>query len=383
MSQKLVVKNGALMGFDNKIMGIKNDYPFWQINADTSEGFFNAYDSERLAAPFNIEALSLVTGPAIGQNELSHPVLAPDGITVYFPPFNSSNIRKYNSVANTSTLIPIPSSVGNNISGGVLRGKFIYFMPLSYAHIIKLDTTTDTFTLIGNYPGSNKWGRPILLSNGTIIAPGRSATTWLVVDKNDVVTFVTMDRTSVEYSCCAESSDGFVYAFNETVNQPLIDRINIDTLAISTVAGFTGITTVRGVIQCTRYRNLVFLLFGGDNVPFVVYNMNTNQFTRFDGTPTYFGYPTSFFGSILLGPDGFIYYIPSQAQGNNYFYVYNPITFQRYAFTISSANFTRTWQTAIFNKNGSLVFSRFVNLHRLDLGIPLKENRYLSRIVNK
>lgn len=378
MGKKILIKNNKLLKFGDNVLGMSNDYPSWQVNADTSEQFFDAFDDNRLAAPIDINSLTFTERLTINDGWYTNPVLAPDGIRVYYTPRSGSNILIFNSETFVPTYITIPF-VSEQFSGGVLRGKYIYFIPRSGTYILKIDTENNVITNIGNYVGTNKWGKPILTSNGLIIAPGRNATTWLVIDKDDNVNLINMINTSVVYGCCEEGPGGFVYAFNITTNIPTIDRININTLVTSTVSA-NPLSTTHPFLASVRWRHLVFLMSGDSFPSSYTYNMLTNTWSAISSTASI----NRTDGCATLGPDGFIYFPPT-AGGSFPFEVYNPVTLQRFLFKVNNNdNLTRVFLTCIINKNGRMILTRVGGrIWSVDLGIPLKENRYLSRIVNK
>jgi hypothetical protein len=105
------------------------------------------------------------------------------GDAIYCVPFRGTRVLKIDTSTDTLSLIGSTyASGGDKWWGAVLVGTDIYCLPANETSILKIDTTTDTTSTFGTFAsGGSKWSGAALLGSH-VIGVVWSGTTYLAID---------------------------------------------------------------------------------------------------------------------------------------------------------------------------------------------------------
>lgn len=301
MSRKILKIGTDIVTLTDKVVSVREDYPFWKVNLDTSEQYWNSFDAENTSVPYPLGITN--TSNFSGQGFIGF--VSCDGINHYSIPTSDASIKKFNTT--TGSISYIGSLSGSNqYTSAIPVGYFIYFIPASATSVLKLDTRNDTLSFIGSLSGTTKWGRAVLLPDGRIFAPKNSATTHFTLNtSNDVITLI--NATNVGLSDQFEAGtwfyNGFVYGLRgASSSSGRVIKINVTTFAETIVSVGSGSNLYLG---CAQYKNLVFI--GCNTATSMAVWNNLND------TVSYLTIPSGANGNttVRLHSDGWIYMLGS------------------------------------------------------------------------
>ena len=171
--------------------------------------------------------------------------LAPNGM-IYGAPngAGTTQVAKLNPIAQTISYIGSSlGAVSNKYQGGVLAPTgAIYFIPFTSTRALKVDTYTDTVSLIGSTyssPASGKWSGGVLAPNGKIYCVPYSATAVMVIDPQTDTTYTfgnVTPLTGYTNQSTGHWAGGFlgidnkIYCFPYTAQNVLVIDPETDTL---------------------------------------------------------------------------------------------------------------------------------------------------------
>jgi hypothetical protein len=214
MSRKILQVGSDILTINDKLVSVKEDYPFWRVNADTSEQYWKAlFNDRREVEP--IIPVTILTGK--GNYNIDSWITAPNGM-MYGHGVNDNFIYKLNPQTET---ISIVANMGGTSKGGVLYSNFIYFTPNNNSVIVKFNTITETFTSFGVLGvTTNKFGSPCLSSNGKIYASPHGVAQWLIIEpeNNDTITLIPQLANGGLTGGCIDGGNDWIYSCPETAN---------------------------------------------------------------------------------------------------------------------------------------------------------------------
>ena len=376
MSRKILKIGSDILTLNDKLVSVREDYPFWKVNLDTSEQYWNAFDNANTSVPYTISIENNIVNPIIGNGSVGF--VTCDGINHYSIPSSDTAIKKFNS--ETGQLTYIGSFSGSwKFSGAIPGGKYIYFIPRDFTSVIKLDTELDTFISIGSFVGVNKWGKPILIPDGRIIAPRVTTTTVFSLDtSDDTVTLITATnlQTNDSFEAGTWYYNGFVYAIRGAGGDSgRLFKIDVSNNTQSVISFNFGSSIFQNTIV---YKNLTFI-FSTNAIN--IYDNITNSFLS--ALPKSSGISAS--GSVIYGSDGWIYQFSSNLLGNNT--RFNPKNFTvETLFTNPNASGNHNFN-ALCGKNGKIYILNGTTLTVTLLNSTTSENinpnQLLNRNINK
>lgn len=167
--------------------------------------------------------VTAVTGASVDGSTLAkyigEGVLAPNG-NLYFAPYNGTRFLKIdpagNSGAGAASLIgPTYALNTTRYFDGVLVGTNIYFAGYGAGihDVIKIDTTTDTVTVIGSAaPGG--WSRPVLYNGNSFIFPSIQSSDKILRlwPDTDTIQIISVTANTSSYRNLVRSPNGHYYA---------------------------------------------------------------------------------------------------------------------------------------------------------------------------
>lgn len=260
MSRKILKIGTDVLTLNDKLVSVKEDYPFWRVNSDNITEYYNAllFDKREI----NNSSPEFYTSLGFNGTASSNAgaVLGPDGISIYTVPLNNSFSYRFNTV--TKVFTPIFNISGNDkFYSAHVVGKYIIFTPFSHTSIIRHDTETGVNTSIGSFAGTGKWGKGTLAPNGKIYCPPIGSAQWLVIDVNDpenittqLVTNLAGANNASQY--CSAYSNGFIYSFTRGAsNNRNMLKFNINTNVI-TSSTFLGLNDH---YTCVNINGLIYV----------------------------------------------------------------------------------------------------------------------------
>lgn len=372
MSRKILKIGTDIITVNNQVVSVTEDYPFWKVNVDTSGQYWNKFNSENTSTPYVTNLTTNIT-PIVGNS--SNGFVSCDGVNYYSIPIADASIKKFNT--QTQTLTYIGSFTGAwKFSGAVAVGKFIYFIPRDFASVIKLDTELDTFISIGSLSGTNKWGKPVLLPDGRIIAPRITANTVFTLDtSNDVITLINATNIQVNDNFDAGTwyYNGFVYGLRGLGSDSgRLFKMNLSNNS-QTVIGYNFGTSI--------FQNSIIY----DNITFVFTSSDIRVFDNISGTftstiPKQSGVSQSG-GGLIYGGDGWIYQFSNNLLGANT--RFNPKNFTvQTLFTNANASNNHNYN-ALCGKNGKIYILNGTTLQLNLLNPSTNDNININRILNR
>jgi hypothetical protein len=372
MSRKILQVGSDILTINDNLVSVKEDYPFWKVNADTFNQFWSRFQADIRQSSYDIIQLTTpddLQGVQIGS------LASPDGIHIYTIPSSANSIMKINTITNVVTYIGNFSGA-SKYSGGVVVGNYGYFTPFSGSNILKIDFRNDSVTTFGNFIGTLKWGKPCLAQNGIIYCPPYNASDWLIINPVDDSTRLVSKGVGGSYTACCDGGNGFIYACAGGANSNVL-KLDIENETNTLVTVLSTGTNPYGDI--TNVNGILFLAphtFGS----FAFIN-------TLDDSVTYMTHPnTSTVGkhiSCKVGPDGWVYFPKSSTSLVNSFRI-NSLNFTLEQFITSPVS-----SSLAFSKNGKMYFipANTANSKPLqitdELAEPLSDNMFLNRFINK
>lgn len=372
MSRKILKIGTDVLTLNDKLVSVKEDYPFWKVNLNTSEQYWNKFDSENTSVPYGINLTTNIT-PIVGNS--SNGFVSCDGVNYYSIPIGDVSIKKFNT--ETQTLSYIGSFSGTwKFSGAVAVGKFIYFIPRDFTSVIKLNTELDTFISIGSLSGTNKWGKPVLLPDGRIVAPRITANTVFTLDTaNDSITLINATNIQVNDNFDAGTwyYNGFVYGLRGLGSDSgRLFKMNLSDNSQTVVAYNFGTSVFQNIII---YNNLTFVFTSSDIRVF------DNISQSFTSTILKSSGVTQSGGGLIYGGDGWIYQFANNLLGANT--RFNPKNFTVETLFINANASNNHNYNALCGKNGKIYILNGTTLQLNLLNPSTNDNININRILNR
>lgn len=387
MSRKILKVGTDIITLNDKLVSVKEDYPFWKVNLNTSEQYWSALfdDNKPLQTVTLNENAGNITN--FGSNYSIGLITAPNGF-LYSIPFDGTSIAKINPDTYNTQLLGTISGAAK-FSGAVLVGDYIYMIPHTASYILKFDTKTDTFTTFGSFGATaRKFGSPCYANNGKIYASPQGAAQWLIIDpqNNDNITLVFQPTGGGLTGGCIDGQNGFIYSCPDSANNVQNwTKLNVSNNSISMYRGSGNIAffkapafNINGIIffYSTCNGNNVF-----EDIGITMVNTNNNDAITFLN----FGTVNSKYRGAALGLDGFMYF---QTCGNDFTsFRINPYNLTAEQFRTSGTGLLG-WGGGAVAKNGKIFFIPYTASTKLAvventyIG-EVKDNRILSRLTNK
>jgi len=391
MSRKILQVGSDILTINDKLVSVKEDYPFWRVNANTSEQYFNALWQD-LATPPTVE-LMMTPFEVVGSNTggVNGMIAASNG-SIYTIPSAATTITKItpnlnNVNAPTITNVGTFSTTANKFTSAHEVGGKIYFMPGSFESIMVLDLSNDGLSFIGSLgTTANKFGKSALADNGLIIAPANASTQHLIFNTQTLsITLQTAMTSGVIQQArgvSVNAGNGFIYMAPNTIGLNYrITKINTDTLVESLVS--TSILGTDVSINSGMCYDGVLYFYKLSTAEFIVFNTKSSEsritfFSGMDGNVTITGFPS-------IGVDGWVYYFQSFTdvnQSHPHFRL-NPInnTIQRTTTVISGSSPLRVFSSVMgidSNLYGISVLNR-IFIYNFNSNKVIVPNRIYSR----
>ncbi len=309
MSRKILKIGTDVLTLNDKLVSVKEDYPFWKVFVDYNQQFYNKFlfDKREVSQGTPIFYTSLGFGDGSNNNGA---VLAENGIDIYTVPRNTTTCYKFNS--QTKVITPVFTIAGGDkFSSAITVGRYIFFIPQSHTSIIRLDTETGLTTSIGSFAGANKWGKATLAPNGKIYCPPQGAAQWLIINVNDplnvTTTLVNAPAGANNLSqFCSEYSNGFVYSFSVGAsNNRNMQKMNINTDTV-TSSIFLGLINYRAVFN---HYGVLYAITSNSGSAILTVDTNNNDSISSITTPIDFGLNGG--GGVGWGADNNLYFVAS------------------------------------------------------------------------
>lgn len=374
----LTVGANSPIVLNDKLVSVKGDYPFWKVNADTSEQYWNKFDATNTSEGYEIDIETV--GTFTGTSFLGW--VTTDGVIYYSIPSNDTAIKKFNTETGVLTYIGNISGSGKYTSG-VVVSHFIYYIPLNATAILKYNTLNDTFEFLGNLTGSNKFGKGILLPNGKIFAPKNTATSHLEIDTTNDDEITLIPATNVSASDTFEAGtwywDGYVYGIRGAdSNSGRIVKMDInDDYSEEIITVMQGGTSLWNNIAV--YRNSTFV-FGFNSANCTVFNNDTNVVSTI-------ALGSTNIRAVKYGGDGWLYILSNTNNSENK--RLNPKNFTIETVSVNGSTGNNFYLNGVISGLNGKIFAfnnTGLQIHLLNPNTPnqnLNPNQLLNRNINK
>lgn len=313
MSRKILQVGTDILTINDKLVSVKEDYPFWKVNANTSEQYFNALGQD-LATPPTVE-LMMTPFEITSSNTFGtcNGMISASNGSIYTIPSAATTITKITpnpDNVNTPTITNVGtfSSTANKFTSAHEVGSKIYFIPATFESIMILDLSNDSLSFIGSLGATaNKFGKSALADNGLIIAPANASTQHLIFNPQTsqitLQTAITAGIIQQARGVAVNAGNGFIYmAANNSGSNYRITKINTDTLVESLVS--TSITDDNLITSGFAYNGVIYF-YRPTNSAFYIFNTNDNDSRVVFSSGVSASVPYS---SYNIGSDGWVYY---------------------------------------------------------------------------
>lgn len=391
MSRKILKIGTDVLTLNNKLVSVKEDYPFWKVSSNTSEQYWNALKQD-FTTPPSVE-LMMTPFEVVGSNTggVNGMISASNG-SIYTVPSTATTITKItpnpnNVNAPTITTIGTFANTANKFSGvHEVNGKLI-FMPSSFQSIMILDLSNDSLSFIGSLGTTlSKFGKSAMADNGLIIAPANAAAQHLIF--NPETLGITL-QTAITQNATVQSSrgnavnggNGFIYmSANSNNNGYRVTKINTTTLVETAVS--TSIVGDSSFGSGFAYDGRVYF-YKFSTAEFIVFNTKDS-----DSRITF---ASGMAGGVIMsahpsiGEDGWVYYFQLNTdvnQSHPHLRI-NPLnnTIQRTTTIISGSSTLRAY-SSIMGSDGNLYAISILNrvfVYNFNNNKVIVPNRILSR----
>jgi len=379
MSRKILQVGSDILTINDKLVSVKEDYPFWRVNVNTRTQYFNKLVTD-LSPKYNMADISVPIDVGNAGGTAASTILAPNG-SLYTCPLNSPNICKItpNPLNPLTPTIELIGNFGTTLfkwSSQHLVGDYIYFVPYNMTFILQLNWRTDTITQIGNFVGSSKWSAGDLTDDGRIFCPPFSSTDWLIININDPnnVTTTLHPRLQGSRGGCVNGGNGFMYTTHTEANNTFINtKINIVTLVETPVSVGSGLFRVATISKPFNFNGTLF--YHGSNG---IYSINTlNDALTLISTPV----NAAQYYTPCLGADGWLYFTHTSSNYVNF--RLNPQNLSTEITTVAASAYGGS--TMALSNDGRMYgvgLTGIVLMRDTPVSETLVDNRLLSRYTN-
>ena len=311
MSRKILKIGTDVLTLNDKLVSVKEDYPFWKVNLDTTSQYYQSLLNDARVTDNSTPEYYTSVGFGGGASDNVGGVLGLDGITIYTIPSSGAIGYKFNTV--TKTITPYINISGTTkFSSACVVGKYIFLIPSSHTSIVRHDTETGVNTSIGSFAGTGKWGKATLAPNGKIYCPPASSAQWLIINVNDpenVTTSLVNAPAGISNlsQTCSTYSNGFVYSFSVgATNNRNMQKMNISN-DTPTSSIFLGLTNYR---SCININGIIYAISTNTGTSMLLVDTNNSDSTS---TITILDYALN---SVGLGADNEIYFLNTGGGGS-------------------------------------------------------------------
>ena len=334
MSRKILKIGTDLLTLNDKLVSVKEDYPFWKVNLDTSEQYFNKLKKD-LSTPPDVELMmtphEVTTSNSFGT--VNGMIACSNGSVYTIPNAATSIVKITPNLADptnpTITNIGTFSATANKFVGGHEVGGKLYLMPSSFESIAIIDLfDNDALSFTGSLgTTANKFGKSSLADNGLIIAPANVSTQHLIFNPETLV--ITL-QTAVTFNGVLQNKrrlsvnmgGNMVYMSSDAgagTGSNRLTKINMDTLV------------EEGVLTSTSFETGVSIGFGHDGSLYL-YNSSISSWIVFNtnnaDSRVQFAISTVSnvsYNNGAIGSDGWVYCFHNNVATNYVHFRINPL----------------------------------------------------------
>lgn len=380
MSRKILKVGTDIITLNDKLVSVKEDYPFWKVNGNLREQYYNALIPD-LRPKYNMVDFDTPIDLGAGGGFASSMILAPNG-SIYSCPWSAPSIVKI--TPNPSDhLTPTIEYIGNFGTGTFkwvsvhLVGDYLIFVPGSSSFILVLDTRNDSIQQFGNFAGVSKWGAADFADDGRIFCPPNTSTDWLIIDATDPTNITTTLHPGLQTSRggCTNGGNGFIYTTHiSTSNTFYYTKINVSTLVETAIIGTSG-ASLRAIYSYKPF-NFNGTLFYHTSIGLYTINTSNDAFAFLSIPVT-----AAQFYTPCMGADGWLYFTH---QGANYAnFRLNPLNFST---EVTPSTLVANGGSTMALSNDGRMYNISVNnrilMRNTPTPEPMQANRLLSRYTN-
>lgn len=380
MSRKILKIGSDVLTLNDKLVSVKEDYPFWKVNGNLMEQYYNALIPD-LRPKYSMSDFNVPIDLGTGKGTALSMILAPNG-SVYSCPSSAPSIVKL--TPNPSDhLNPTIEYIGNFGTTDFkwlsvhLVGDYLIFVPGTATYIMVLDTRNDSIQQFGNFAGAQKWGRADFADDGRLFCPPATSTDWLIIDVSDPTNITTSLHTGLQLGRggCVNGGNGFIYTTHTQSSSAFYyTKINTTTLVE------TPITNT----QSANFRIVYgFKPFNFNGTLFYynllgLYTLNTsNNSISFLSLPV----TNAQFYTPCMGADGWLYFTHSGSNDANF--RLNPLN---YSTEVTPTALSANGGTAMVLANDGRMYGISITgrilMRNTPTPEPMQTNRLLSRYTN-
>jgi hypothetical protein len=319
MATKILKVGTDVLTINNEVTSIKETFPYYRINGQLSDQYYNALD-EDIRAKFDITEFNNYVSKTNAGNATFNYITAPNG-SLYSVPAQGAEIVKItpNPADFANPTITKIGSLGtrlNKFASAHVIGDYIYYVPYLYESVIQLNWKTDTITTWFAFSNAvYKWGAADIGDDGKIWCPPYNSNEWLVIDVSDPnnLTYNLITRLQSNLIGSVNGGDGYIYTqHNSTSASYYNTRMEISTGTESVITGSNLGNATRSMGLCNpfRYKNIIFYksYYG-----VILFNILSQSFTF-----TNIGATNLYQYTPCLGADGWLYYSQDGANSNSF-----------------------------------------------------------------
>jgi len=383
MSRKILQVGTDILTINDKLVSVKEDYPFWRVNANTSDQYWDALKNDDLA---DNPPISLMTTPfevttSNTFGTINGMINASNG-SIYCVPGSATTITKITPNPDNVNA-PIITNVGsftnttNKFRSVYEVGGKLIFMPSSFESIMILDLSNDAITFVGSLGTAlNKFGKSCMADNGLIIAPAGVATQHLIFNPQTLQ--ITLQTTvNNERVTAVNAGNGFIYiGSSASSGAARVIKINTDTLVETTVT-----TSISGDDQFTSgfaFDGKVYFYRPASST-FHVFNTKANdaRITFSSGifaTVAFTNYP-------CIGSDGWVYYFNIFTVNQQPNFRINPLN-NTIQISSNTTTGSQRLMSCVMGNDGNIYgvnLTNKINVYDFNTDKEIKPNRILSR----
>lgn len=315
MSRKILKIGSDVLTLNDKLVSVKEDYPFFKVNQDTSNQYWNALEKDLGNSP-NIEILNnpFEIGASNSFGTVNGMIACSNG-SIYTIPSGATSIVKITpNLADptnpTITNIGTFAVTANKFIGAHEVGGKLILIPSTFESIAIIDLfNNDTLSFVGSLTTTaNKFGKSSLADNGLIIAPANSSTQHLIFNPETLgITLQTAMTSTVlqnlrGYSVNAGNNMVYMFSGTSTTNHR-VTKINMGTL-VESVVSTSIVTTDSGFNNAFCYKGVIYAYKGATSL-FTIFNTNDSD-SRITVTTT-LGANVSISNFPAISSDGWVY----------------------------------------------------------------------------